>query len=390
MKKGDTINGYTLLNDFTNAGAGMCQWAFAQRGGKEYFIKVFLSPIYPTEGALGSPEKKAKQKIECEKFENHHRKLQEVLSGKCGEGSNLVVTRDFFRHDTKYYKITDKVDVSSITIPNIATLVLPKKMIILMTIAKSVQILHREKIVHGDLKPDNILIKETVPNIFTAKLIDFDNSYFSGNPLEVFDDIVGDLTYYSPEMAMFIDKDISSGISLDMLKTNSDIFSLGIIFYQYITGKLPFINKKYKTPYAAVLDNEKICFPSGFPDKLKSLLTQMVNKDFEKRPNINEVFNELKKIYDDPSYIPGIILIDPPPPKPEPKSKRKLIIGEGFSTSSDTSKTEPPPESSPKTGSRLRGTGLGASSSDSKMDSPPLEIPPKTGSRLRGTGLKKD
>jgi serine/threonine protein kinase len=69
-----------------------------------------------------------------------------------------------------------------------------------MTIANSIQILHREKIVHGDLKPDNILIKETAPNVYTAKLIDFDNSYFSGNPLDVFDEIVGDLTYYSPEM----------------------------------------------------------------------------------------------------------------------------------------------------------------------------------------------
>jgi serine/threonine protein kinase len=359
MKKGDIINGYTLLKDFNNAGAGMCQWAFAEKGGKEYFIKVFLSPIYPTEDALGSPEKKAKQKIECEKFENHHRKLQEVLGGKCGEGSNLVVTRDFFRHNTKYYKITDKVDVSSITIPNIAALVFPKKMIILMTIAKSVMILHREKIVHGDLKPDNILIKETVPNVFTAKLIDFDNSYFPGNPLEVFDEIVGDLTYYSPEMAMFADKDMSSSISLDMLQTKSDIFSLGVIFYQYITGKLPFINKKYKTSYAAVLDNEKISFPDGFPDKLKPLLTQMVNKDFVKRPNINEVFSELKKIYDDPSYKPGTIISDPPPPTPKPE--RKLTIGEGFGTTSDTLKKDSPPlpETPPKTGSRLRGTGLG-------------------------------
>jgi len=353
MKKGDMINGYTLLKDFANTGAGMCQWAFAQKGEKEYFIKVFLTPIYPTDGALGGPEKKAKQKMECEKFENHHKKLQEVLSGKCGEGSNLVVTRDFFRHDTKYYKTTDKVDVSSITIPNIAALAFSKKMIILMTIANSIRILHREKIVHGDLKPDNILIKETVPDVFAAKLIDFDNSYFSGKPLEVFDEIVGDFLYYSPEMALFSKKDMSSSVSPDMLQTKSDIFSLGIIFFQYVAGSLPFIGKKYETGYAAILDDVKITFPAGFPDKLKMLITQMVNKDFEKRPNISDVFNELKKIYDDPSYEPGKISLPPPPP---PKPSR-VLKGTGLGSSSD----EPKSADKSKTSSRLRGTGLNLS-----------------------------
>ncbi|MDR3058147.1 MAG: protein kinase [Prevotella sp.] len=294
MKKNDVINGYILLQDFTTAGGGQCQWSFAQKGEKQYFIKEYLSPTYPVDGSPGSLLTKERKLKHCEKFESYHKKLQSVFSGKCGEGSNLIVTRDFFRYKTKYYKTTDKVDVSSMTISDISKLPLPEIMIILKTITHSLQMLHHENIVHGDLKPDNILIKETKRSKYTAKLIDFDNCYFSGNPFEVFDEIVGDMTYYSPELALFFTRDES--IKTDMLQTKSDIFSLGIIFYQYLTGILPFISKKNKFPYAAVLNNDELVFPTGIPENIKTLLKKMLVKDFKKRPNITEVFSELRAI----------------------------------------------------------------------------------------------
>ena len=46
--------------------------------------------------------------------------------------------------------------------------------------AHSLRILHQSTYVHGDLKPDNILSKNTTGD-YTTKLIDFDNSYFAGN-----------------------------------------------------------------------------------------------------------------------------------------------------------------------------------------------------------------
>ncbi|GHT97054.1 hypothetical protein FACS1894142_0600 [Spirochaetia bacterium] len=295
MNTGDKINGYTLLRDFTTTGGGQCQWSFAEKGGEQYFIKQFLFPTYPIEGSPGSSKTKALKLTQCEKFETYHKKLQSVLSGKCSKGSNLIVTRDFFREKAKYYKTTDKVDISAESISSISKLAFPKRMLILKTIAHSLQILHHENIVHGDLKPDNILIKETKPGIlFTTKLIDFDNSYFAGNPFEVFDEIVGDMTYYSPELALFFQKDDS--IKPDMLQTKSDIFSLGIIFFQYLTGNMPFSKEKNKFPYVAILNNETLAFPIGLPEQLKELLIQMMHKNFEKRPNIGEVFSELKEI----------------------------------------------------------------------------------------------
>ena len=54
MKAGDIVNGYTVLEDFKVVGAGLSKWTFAERGGRPFFIKEFLSPTYPDEYAPGS------------------------------------------------------------------------------------------------------------------------------------------------------------------------------------------------------------------------------------------------------------------------------------------------------------------------------------------------
>ncbi|NJK84070.1 MAG: serine/threonine protein kinase, partial [Saprospiraceae bacterium] len=49
MLQGDIIKGYRIVKDFSTAGGGLSKWSFAEREGKEYFIKEFLSPKYPTD-----------------------------------------------------------------------------------------------------------------------------------------------------------------------------------------------------------------------------------------------------------------------------------------------------------------------------------------------------
>ena len=50
MKAGDVTNGYTILEDFKGLlGAGRASGRFAERGGRQFFIKEFLSPTHPDE-----------------------------------------------------------------------------------------------------------------------------------------------------------------------------------------------------------------------------------------------------------------------------------------------------------------------------------------------------
>ena len=92
---GETINGYRITTAFTNSNAGMCQWAFAQKSGHEYFIKQLLFPKYPTPAT----EKKLTPAIvnamraEADGFYMQRKRFFDKLL-ECRTG-NVVVVQDF-------------------------------------------------------------------------------------------------------------------------------------------------------------------------------------------------------------------------------------------------------------------------------------------------------
>ena len=137
MIKGQVIKDYIVTRDFELS--GLSKWSFAKRGSKEFFIKEFLSPVFPTSDAPGGKAVKAKKMKACEHFEKQQISLIEKVSSSVSEGGNLIFTKDFFRFGAKYYKVTEKVDVASIGIKDIFKLPIEKKLLILKTVAHSYQ-----------------------------------------------------------------------------------------------------------------------------------------------------------------------------------------------------------------------------------------------------------
>ncbi|MGH9284490.1 MAG: protein kinase domain-containing protein, partial [Acidimicrobiales bacterium] len=298
MKAGDSLNRYRLLGDFTTAGGGQSKWTFARRGAKDYFLKEFLAPTYPGGEAPGSPEVKARKRARCATFEAHHRSIMDALEPLSSAGGNLVVTADFFRHGAKYYKVTEKVDVASITPEAIAKLPLSERILVMLTATHSLNILHRVNLVHGDLKPANVLIKQMSPGRFTTKLIDFDNCFFAGEPAPP-EELVGDPVYYSPELMAYV----LLGDGGAALGPKSDIFALGVVFAQYVTGELPeFQPARLSFPplrYAAdiVRSGGRLRLrPAGLPRYVEGLIHLMLAADPARRPSGDEVFRALKRM----------------------------------------------------------------------------------------------
>jgi serine/threonine protein phosphatase PrpC/predicted Ser/Thr protein kinase/ribosomal protein L39E len=96
-------------------------------------------------------------------------------------------------------------------------------------IANGLQAFHRMEMLHQDLRPDNIMIDKTG----TVKIIDFGSTRISGiaddPPVAMQSDILGTVQYTAPEY--FLGEGGSN---------RSDIFSLGVIAYQMLTGRLPY------------------------------------------------------------------------------------------------------------------------------------------------------
>jgi serine/threonine protein phosphatase PrpC len=143
-------------------------------------------------------------------------------------------------------------------------------------IAKGLQAFHRMEMLHQDIRPNNIMIDKTG----TVKIIDFGSTRVQGvieaAPSANQGDILGTVQYTAPEY--FLGETGSS---------RSDVFSLGVIAYQMLTGRLPFgaevakartRSQQRQLRYATALDDDR-----AIPAWIDEVLKKAVNPDPYKR-----------------------------------------------------------------------------------------------------------
>lgn len=301
--QGEFINGYQILDDFHSA--GNCEWTLGMKSGKKYFIKKYNKYILTDAGSL-EDRKRKKEEFEC--YFRRTSKITKILNHLSPEGGNLIVARDLFIYEKHLYKVTEWIDNESLQWDEVYSLPLGYRFLFLRTLTHSVKLLHDISIVHCDLKPDNVLIKKTDAGALVAKLIDFDDSFQSGDPPAP-DDTVGTCEYYSPELALYINGlEYSPPIRPNDISTKSDIFALGILFSLILTGRWPQFDNDDDIPFISVLDGKqpKFC-SSNLPARIMNLLNSMLDVDFQKRPNIDQVFEVLKFPFDTKSTTPSIV-----------------------------------------------------------------------------------
>ncbi|MES2475311.1 MAG: serine/threonine-protein kinase [Verrucomicrobiota bacterium] len=109
-----------------------------------------------------------------------------------------------------------------------------------LEVCKGIQHAHQKGVIHRDIKPSNILISDENGKP-SPKVIDFgvakaiSDDMGSGTAVTHYDQFVGTPAYMSPEQADFKQQDID---------TRSDVYSLGILLYELLTGRTPFDAKE--------------------------------------------------------------------------------------------------------------------------------------------------
>ena len=153
-------------------------------------------------------------------------------------------------------------------------------------VAQALRIAHKNKIIHRDVKPHNIMITEDG----VVKLADFGIARAVNDAtLSTGSKIVGSVHYFSPEQARgnYVDE-------------RSDIYSLGIVMYEMLTGKVPFDGDN---PVTVALKhiNEEIIPPielePGIPPALDRCVMKATSKYQTNRyANADELIQELENI----------------------------------------------------------------------------------------------
>ncbi|MFF0276717.1 lipopolysaccharide kinase InaA family protein [Streptomyces sp. NPDC015492] len=281
MKLGDTIAGYRIVTEPTNANGGKCIWAFAEKDGGQYFIKQFLEPKRPRDDAADSKSVRIRREV-AKEFEKRHRDVMKRLRPDTLGGGNIVLATDFFHVGSTYYKVTERIDTTSLDRPQ--DLDPRQKTVLLKTLGSSLRQLHDSGTVHGDLKPLNVLVQKREGAAFhAAKLIDFDDSYGSGNPPQP-DAIAGDSVYGAPEWLRYIKLD--GTVRPKDLTCAVDVFALGLMTHTYVVGELPGYEKEFDSPADAVSSGAELRFDSRLSDELLALLRAMTAADPRARPDV--------------------------------------------------------------------------------------------------------
>lgn len=234
------------------------------------------------DSAVLDQETLARRKQICHAFFQKKTKLYSRVN-RC-ENGNIVTIRNFFRWDSHYYVVTDPIR-NGITDPAvIAVLDEEKKRAFFRQLLYCICALHKEGIVHADLKTDNLLLKQTAKGTYAGKIVDFDSGFLVGSEP---DSLQGDFVYLAPEAFLRQQKtDIP-------LTEKIDIFALGILLHQYWTGSLPsFQQGNYL--FEAVLQGERPVLNQGIPEDIRGMVEQMLALDPESRPDAQTLFQRLK------------------------------------------------------------------------------------------------
>lgn len=160
--------------------------------------------------------------------------------------------------------------------------------------ARALSVAHAASIIHRDIKPENIMVRDDG----YVKILDFGLAHLDleagpGSPITQFATtpgaLIGSLRYMSPEQARG-----------EKLNAASDVFSLGIVFYELVTGKHPFGIESYLSVLDAILNQQPVP-PSHINRDISGTLEALILRMLEKNPRVRPASAEVESILTEPS-----------------------------------------------------------------------------------------
>jgi len=247
-----------------------------------------------------------------EELANFEKRFQrEVQSAGKLNHPNIVTVYDVGRTEGVAYMAMEFLEGKELREILDSGVVLPidKVMHITTQVAEGLGFAHEHGIVHRDVKPSNVMVLKNG----LVKITDFGIAQMSSATRTISGMVMGSPKYMSPEQVV--------GQAVD---GRSDIFSLGVMLYEMLTGKTPFSGDNISAIMYQILNDEPIpprTFNQSIPESINFIVLKALSKHPDQRyQNAKEMARDLKryKSLDIPAS-------GKEPKPPEPMDRRTLV-----------------------------------------------------------------
>ncbi|MBN2725724.1 MAG: SUMF1/EgtB/PvdO family nonheme iron enzyme [Deltaproteobacteria bacterium] len=227
-----------------------------------------------------------------------HRFISEAKAVNKILHQNIIRIFDFGQlEDTRYYCIMEFIEGKELTkiMKERDSFSIGEVFGIVRQIVDGLDAAHQNSIIHRDLKPDNIIVSER-DNQYNVKILDFgiakltESTEATSHKTKT-GQVIGTPAYMSPEQARG---------EIEKTGPHTDIYSLGVIVYQMLSGELPIKGRSVSDLLVNLILEE----PEPLKDKVKNLppeLSEVVLKCLRKNPeerygSVKEFFTEFFEV----------------------------------------------------------------------------------------------
>jgi eukaryotic-like serine/threonine-protein kinase len=210
-----------------------------------------------------------------------HRFQREAQSATSLAHPNIVNIYDVGEENDIYYIVMEYVDGMTLKqyIQQYYPISVDKAMDIMEQLTSAISHAHQHRIIHRDIKPQNILIDHSG----VVKITDFGIAMaLSATAITQTNSVLGSVHYLSPEQARG-----------GMATGKSDIYSLGIVMFELLTGRLPFSGESAVSIALKHLQSETPSpsrWNSNIPQSVENIVLKATSKDpFQRYENVEEM-----------------------------------------------------------------------------------------------------
>lgn len=220
-KLGDRIGRYRLLQQIGEGGCGVVYMAEQEEPVRRRVALKIIKPGMDTKSVIARFEAERQALALMD-----HPSIAKVFDAGATESGRPYFVMELIRG----IKITEYCDQHALSTAD--------RLQLFVQICQAVQHAHQKGIIHRDIKPSNILVTTTPEGVALPVVIDFGIAKATTNQrltdktlFTAFEMLIGTPAYMSPEQTALTSADVD---------TRTDIYSLGVLLYELLTGSTPF------------------------------------------------------------------------------------------------------------------------------------------------------